>query len=188
MLRKRLQHLERASYVLALAAPTTSAHLQTEHARLRAAHELELPDSRADEVCMVCGTILLPGISAKVNKSTAARTKSSRPATVTDTRAATITCSACSTESKRRGSNSLPVATTTPREAAEVRPSSLQSSLYPIGSNRQAAPSRKAQSRKQRSRAQQDSLKAILARARIESATARPTLPSFQMSDFLKPT
>lgn len=64
----RLNHLERSAYLLALAGPQTSAFLQAEYTRLLLENSITPSENRANEVCGSCGTIMLPGLTAKIRK------------------------------------------------------------------------------------------------------------------------
>ena len=64
----RLNHLEKSAYLLALEAPQTSAYLQAEYTRLLSEAGVHPSAARAGEVCGSCGTIMLPGLTAKIRK------------------------------------------------------------------------------------------------------------------------
>lgn len=81
-IQSRLNHLERSAYLLALAGPQTSAFLQTEYMRLLLENNITPSENRANEVCGSCGTIMLPGLTAKIRKG-ADRINSSHSSTET---------------------------------------------------------------------------------------------------------
>jgi RNase P subunit RPR2 len=63
----RLKHLDHASHLLHSSSPSTSAFLQAQYNKVADENDVVVPEERKRKICVSCGAILIPGITARAS-------------------------------------------------------------------------------------------------------------------------
>ena len=197
----RLDHLERSAYLLALTGPQISAFLQAEHTRLLHENNITTSEGRANEVCGSCGTIMLPGLTAKIRKQedkkdllrNKVEIKSDRVSHCQPGRRAHI-CYRCSSVTRYstidRSCNSLPSVKGLPvllDEGSTAVTSDVQICDQTLKRKQYDSTVRNKSSKSRAKARKEGSLQEMLAKSKRDAATVSQNIGfGFDLTDFMK--
>ena len=108
----RLKFLHESARVLLISSPSTSAFLEAECTRIAAENEINFPESRRQEVCGACGSILVPGWTMEIDiqdyRPKKLKNKAPSKNTARTTKALVYQCGLCNSKTRVVAGNREP--------------------------------------------------------------------------------
>jgi len=174
-IKARLKHLDHSSHLLYASSPSTSAFLQSQYNKVADENDAAVPDERKRKICASCGSILIPGITARTS------TVKKYPKRLIS-EMAFIECRKCNARTEYTVEPAVPKKTKAPRKEP-LAPKARAN----ISSGLQSTAKQLAENGKKRSRPRKsNSLQALLARSKAEAAGSTNTSFTLDLKDLLK--
>ena len=177
----RLKHLDHASHLLYASSPSTSAFLQAQYNKVADENDVVVPEERKRKICISCGTILIPGITARAST---VKKPSKRLNSVGKLKHKTafIDCQKCNARVE------YAVEPATPKKPKATRKDSLASRTPAnVSSDLHSAGKQLAERGKKRARPRKSSsLQVLLARSKAETTSSTNMGFALGLKDLLK--
>ena len=175
----RLKHLDHASHLLYASSPSTSAFLQAQYNKVADDNDAAVPEERKRKICASCGSILIPGITARTSTVKKCPKRLNSVGNLKQ-ETAFIECRKCNARTE------YTVEPAVPKKTKAARKDSLAPKARAnISSGLQSTAKQLAIQKRSRPR-KSNNLQALLARSKAEAAGSTNTGFTLDLKDLLK--